>query len=68
MGTDKALGSAMLVSYLTPVSDLDLIPDTDQFMASPPIRYINPGCCVKNFQKSNVANSVVLLMNLTMMA
>ena len=36
-----------LVSYLTPVSDLDLAPPTDQFVASPPVRYINPGCCVK---------------------
>ncbi len=48
----------ILVSYLTMVSDLDLAFPTDQFMASPPVRYINPGCCVKKFQKSNVANSV----------
>ena len=27
--------------YLTLVSDLELAPDTDQFVASPPVRYIN---------------------------
>ena len=35
-----------IVSYLTPLSDLDLAPETDQFVASPPVRYINPGCYV----------------------
>ncbi len=35
-----------IVSYLTQVSDLDLAPDLDQFVASPPLRYINSGCCV----------------------
>ena len=40
-----------IVSYLTPVSDLDLAPPTDQFVASLPVRYTNPGCCVKIFQK-----------------
>ena len=29
-----------IVSYLTQVSDLDLAPDPDQFVASPPVRYI----------------------------
>ncbi len=28
-----------LVSYLTPVSDLHLAPDTDQIVASPAVRY-----------------------------
>ena len=44
-----------MVSYLTPVSDLYLAPPTEQFVASPPVRYINPVCCVK-------------ILNLTMMA
>ncbi len=52
------LNFAKLVSYLTPVSDLDLAPPTDQFVASPPVRYITPRCYVKIFQKSKVANSV----------
>ncbi len=33
--------SALLVGYLTLVSDLDLAPGTDQFVASLPVRYIN---------------------------
>ncbi len=33
------LGPNNLVSYLTPVSDLDLAPATDQFVAFPPVRY-----------------------------
>ncbi len=40
-----------LVSYLTLVSDLDLAPNTDQFVASPPVRYISSGCCVKEIPK-----------------
>ena len=39
-------GSCVIVSYLTQVSDLDLAPNLDQFVASPPVRYINSGCCV----------------------
>ena len=41
-----------IVSYLTPVFYLDLTPDTDQFVASPPLRYINPGCYVHFFPNS----------------
>ncbi len=37
---------AHIVSYLTQVSDLDLASDPEQFVASPPVRYINSGCCV----------------------
>ena len=48
----------ILFRYLTPVSDLDLAPDNDQFMASPPIRYINPRCNVNFFQNSEVAISI----------
>ncbi len=48
----------LIVSYLTQVSDLDLAPDTEQFVASPPVRYINSGCCVNFFQKSAMANNV----------
>ncbi len=40
-----------LVNYLTQVSDLDLAPDSDQFMASPTVRYINSGSCVHIFPK-----------------
>ncbi len=29
---------ALVVSYLTPVSDLDLAPATDQFVASPSVK------------------------------
>ncbi len=47
-----------LVTYLTQVSDLDLAPDPEQFVASPPVRYINSGCCVHLFQKSAMANNV----------
>ena len=43
----KNSSSKLLVCYLTLVSDLDLAPPTDQFVASPPVRYINPGYCVK---------------------
>ncbi len=32
--------SRLLVGYLTQVSDLDLAPGTDQFLAFPPVRYI----------------------------
>ncbi len=39
-----------VVSYLTQVSDLDLAPDPEQFVASPPVRYIDSGCCVNFFQ------------------
>ncbi len=51
--------AVLIVSYLTQVSNVDLAPDPDQFVASPPVRYINSGCCVNFFQKS---------LNLTMMA
>ena len=54
----KSPFSSNLVSYLTQVSDLDLAPDPDQFVASPPVRYINSGCCVNFFQKSAMANNV----------
>ncbi len=30
----------LIVNYLTQVSDLDLAPDPDQFVASPPVRYM----------------------------
>ncbi len=62
-------GDRSIVSYLTLVSDLDLASNTDQVVASPPVRYINPGCCVNFFQKSNLASSVFcIILNLTMMA
>ena len=68
MGVTIISMGGTIVSYLTPVSDLDLASPTDQFVASSPVRYINPGCCVKFFQKSKVANSVFGSLNLTMMA
>ena len=37
----ESLNLRHLVGYLTLVSDLDLAPDTDQFVASPPVRYMN---------------------------
>ncbi len=51
-----------LVRYLTQVSDLDLAPDPEQFVASPPVRYINSGCCVNFFQKSAMANNIFCIM------
>ena len=50
-----SFGTPHLVSYLTQISDLDLAPDTEQFVASPPVRYINCGCCVNFFQKSAIS-------------
>ncbi len=50
--------SLPIVSYPTQVSDLDLAPNTDQFVASPPVKYINSGCCVNFFQKSAIPNNV----------
>ena len=35
-----------IVSYLTLVSNLDVAPDPNQFVASPSVRYINSGCCL----------------------
>ncbi len=55
-----------VVSYLTQVSDLDLAPDPEQFVASPPVRYINSGCCVHFFQK--ICYGQQRSLNLTMMA
>ena len=43
---DRQMAIAWIVSYLTLVSDLDLAPLLDQFVAFPPGWYINPGCCV----------------------
>ena len=53
------IGALIIVSYLTPLSDLDLAPDTDQFVAFPPIRYINPGFYVNFFQHSEVVISIL---------
>ncbi len=43
----------ILVSYLTLLSDLDLVPDTDQFVASPSVRYINPELMYLNWWRSH---------------
>ncbi len=50
-----------IVGYLTLDSDLDLAPGTDQFVAFPPVKYINSRCCVKISQKFSKANNIFAL-------
>ena len=46
--------ATILVSYLTPVSDLDLAPPTDQFVASPPLK-LDPDGHLFSLEKFNMS-------------